>query len=205
MPKFNFPRFYIKSVGGAFTIEHRLTHTYIGSVHSEDELKLELKVLNKLGTEEMYRMLIENHGRFPKARTSEVKDHHEDEREKWFTSAWSAYTDKFYTENPKLLVIEEELDWSIISKIRTEENERSKAESQRSHNERIEAEKAYKDDIQEAKLQAKVKEEIEIGKLGSAVSLERQRKVENKGKKKLKVKAKAGKMAVFVDSDDLFA
>jgi hypothetical protein len=208
-PKYMFPRFYFKKVGGNISIEHRLTHHMIGSVNTEEELKAELKRLNKMSEEDLWRHLIyERRLRVPNQKQSLLakKSHANDENEEWFLNAWSIYTDLFYMQNPKLLVVEEHLPSAIINKIRKEQYEEEKAADEKRRKEIEDAERLSKLDEKSAKKEVmkKKKEEPEAtGKFGNPASLERL-KVKKKVKK-LRIKTKANKVIDFIDDDDPFA
>lgn len=60
-----FARFYIKKIGDTFFIEHRLTHSHVAAVESEEELLAYITKLNTLGQYDLYNLLFENGARIP--------------------------------------------------------------------------------------------------------------------------------------------
>jgi hypothetical protein len=208
-PKFMFPRFYFKKVGNSISIEHRLTHSMLMSVKDEKQLSAELKCLNSLTDEELWEwLLLEKRVRIPQNRVSILgkpsNEHAHDEE--WFIDAWSIFTDLFYMQNPKLLVIEEKLPMDIIHKVRKKQYAEEKAVDEKRRKEIEDAERLSKLDEQSVKrlVKKKKKEEPEAtGKFGNPASLERL-KVKKKVKK-LKIKTKAHKVIDFIDDDDPFA
>lgn len=205
VPKFMFPRFYIKAVAGSFTLQNRLTHTYMGTFETEKEITAEIKRYNEMTDYEFWEeMLTTRQVRIPKSH-SNMKDTEKDSMEDWFLSAWSMYTDDFYRRNPKLLVEVEEIPYELVNDIKRrisiEETARMKAEDL----EKREAERIYQEEQKEMQKRLARPEKVEVpeGKIGSAVGME---KLQRKKKKLKKKKVMSGERAiVFVDSDDLFS
>jgi hypothetical protein len=208
MPKFMYPKFYIKAVGGQFSIEHRLTHTYIESVDTEKELVERIKHYVSMGEKDFWEYLIyDRYARIPKPNESVLSTtkKEKDSYEEWFVSAWSIYTDLFYTKNPKLLVEETKLPYDVITQIRREKAIQDKEETKKREQELREAEERFKEEQKVESSKKKEKVETVDGKLGSSVSLDRLKRKKRKGIKKLKVKTKSKKTINIVDSDDPFA
>jgi hypothetical protein len=205
MPKFEYPRFYICHTTGSYTINHRLTHSYVASVRTEEELVKRIAELNAMSDKDLWLYLMSKYVRIPKPNVS-MKDDYYDDREKWFTGAWSVYTDLFYTKNPKLLVEEKQIPYEVINQIRREEYARDKEATERQRKEQEESERRYKEEERLRKEKEKKKAEPDDnGKLGSRGSLERLKKNAKKGLKKLKIKTKSNKVIDIIDSDDPFA
>lgn len=119
--RYPFARFYIKKIGGTFFIEHRLTHSHVTAVESEEELVSCITKLNALGQYDLYNFLFENGARIPEQKNTLSKEYSGyNEAEDWFISAWSYYTDSFYLCHPELLLVEEEIPYDIVNQIRVE-------------------------------------------------------------------------------------
>jgi hypothetical protein len=206
-----YPRFYIKNVGGEYTITHRLSHSFIISVDNEKDLVIEMKELCKMSDEEFWRyMIYDKKIRIPNNKASVIsKDTKDNEHEEeWFRNAWSIYTDLFYTRNPKLLVVEETFPQAIINKIRREHYELEKVAEQKRKDEIAEAERLAKLDehVERKTLKKKtVVKEVPEGKLGSVGALEKMQKRKKKLLKKVKIKTKSNMVFDILDSDDPFA
>jgi hypothetical protein len=210
-PKFEYPRFYIKEVGGMFTIIHRLTHTYVSVAHSEKEIVAEIKRLNSMDEKEFWTWFIsEKSPKLPAAKNARQtsKDPAFDNEESWFHGAWHVFTDKFYSKYPKLLVEETELPMALIGEIRREvykaERERTlKEEEIRRENERL-----YQEEVKEqARLEREKRNKVEmvpVGKIGSRRGIEKLAEKTRKAVKKLKVKNRRVSVEL-VDSSDPFA
>lgn len=204
MPKNMYPRFYIKAVAGSYTLMHRLTHSYLGSYTTEEELAKEIKDWNSLtDAKELWEVLLDEGVRVTGSNSySNVSS--KDDNEDWFITAWSAYTDKFYNEHPELLVTEENLPYEIINEIRRERFIEQDKISKQMEAEKREAEKAYQLSVRENSRKTQ-REEVPEGKIGNRLSIEKARNKAKKHRKKLEIKTKSNKVIKIVDSDDLFA
>lgn len=206
-PKFLYPKFYIKAVGGQYSITHRLTHCYIETVKSEDELVERVKYLVGLDDKELWRYMVkERYIPIPREKSLIFYQQNKKDEEEWFISAWSVYTDEFYDKYPELFVEEKEFPMEAIREFRREEYERQKEEDERAKREREEAERRYKEEERKAKENARKKvEEVQEGKIGSIIAIEKLKRKARKNIKKVKAKADSRKQIVILDSDDLFA
>ena len=207
-PKFLYPKFYIKAVGGQYSITHRLTHCYIETVKSEEELVERMKYWVGLDDKELWRYMVkECYQPIPREKSLIFyQQNKKDEEEEWFISAWSVYTDLFYTKHPELFVEEKEFPIDAIREFRREEYERKQEEDERAKREREEAERRYKEEERKVKENAKKKvEEVQEGKIGSISAIEKLKRKARKNIKKVKAKANSVKQIVILDSDDLFA
>jgi hypothetical protein len=208
MPKFEYPMFYIKHVGGQFSIEHRLSHTFIESVKEEKQLAERIKYWVEMDERKFWEYLLDKRFvRVPKRqegfRMSKDKSENAD-NEKWYNDAWSIYTDLFYTRNPKLYVEVTDYPYEVINAIRRDRFTEDKLEEERKRYEREEAEERFKEEQKQLKKKDKVVLD-ESGKLGSTNSLMRLKKKAKKGIKKLKIKTKSEKVFEIEDSLDPFA
>lgn len=206
MPKFMYPRFYFCKTSGSITINHRLTHSYVGSADSDEELVEKIKELNAMGEEEFWKMMIfQRYVSIKSPTNSATKDPHLEEREKWFEGAWSVFTDLFYTQNPKLLVVEEQLPMEIINKVKREHYNAEAERNKKADEERRESERLYQEEQKAERLKARQKPEVKEGKIGSVGGLEKLKKASKKLKRKVQIKTKSSKVIEIDDSDDLFA
>lgn len=200
MGNYPFPKFYIKAVGGQYSLVHRLTHSYMESVETEEDLIEAVIGYSELEEQELWEHLIDkNRISIPTSKVSGLdKESHADEM---LRTAWYQYTNTFYEENEDLYIEDKVLPIDLLNKIRRERYESSRQASLIREEERREAEATYNESIKSAK---KVKVEPESkGKLGSEQSLNRMKK---KGKKVLKLKIKKGKNIIeVIDSADPFA
>lgn len=154
-----FPRYYIKAVGGHFSLEHRLTHTYITSVKTEEELVELVREWNSKTDEELWQYLIKKRAVFiPKQ--NEVLTNRYAHEEDWYTGAWGVYTTKFYEAHPELMVEVKSIDYNVISSIRQKEFEKSRAEEQAKREERERAEKAIIEEEKQKKVVASTPIEV---------------------------------------------
>jgi hypothetical protein len=208
-PKIMYPMFYIKHVGGKFSVEHRLTHTYITTVSSEKDLKKIIKHYIEMPPELFWQEMMDKRAvRIPEKKRGFFSTHVDDnsDYEKWFKEAWSQYTDKFYKKYPSLLVEQTELPYDIINGIKRERYAKDREEEMNRRKEIEEAEEQFKEDERQRKLEEKKKQEEEkVGRIGSETSLKKMKKEKRRGAKKLKIKGKAGKNINIMDSDDPFA
>ena len=207
-PKFLYPKFYIKAVGGQYSITHRLTHCYIETVKSEEELVERMKYWVGLDDKELWRYMVkECYQPIPREKSLIFyQQNKKDEEEEWFISAWSVYTDLFYTKHSELFVEEKEFPIDAIREFRREEYERKQEEDERAKREREEAERRYKEEERKVKENAKKKvEEVQEGKIGSISAIEKLKRKARRNIKKVKAKANSVKQIVILDSDDLFA
>ena len=204
-PKFMYPKFYIKAVGGQYTIVHRLTHCYIETVNTEEELVERMEFWTSLDDKDIWEFMIKKrYQRIPKERSFILYKDERKEDEEWFVSAWSLYTDLFYTKHPELFIEQKEFPMEAINEFRREEYKRQQLEDERAKREREEVERRFKEEEKKEKAKKKV-EEVQEGKIGSVRGIEKLKRKVKKKIKKLKVKAKSRKQVVIVDSDDLFA
>lgn len=204
-PKFLYPKFYIKAVGGQYSIIHRLTHCYIETAKSEDELVERVKYWVGLEDKELWRYMVkECYQPIPREKSLIFYQQNKKDEEEWFISAWSVYTDKFYDKHPELFVEEKEFPIEAIREFQREEYKRQREEDERAKREREEAERRYKDEERKAKEKKKV-EEVQEGKIGSISAIEKLKRKARKNIKKVKAKANSIKQIVIIDSDDLFA
>jgi len=200
-PKFLYPKFYIKAVGGQYSITHRLTHCYIETVNTEEELVERMKYWVGLDDKELWRYMVKQcYQPIPREKSLIFYQQNKKDEEEWFIGAWSVYTDLFYTKHPELFVEEKEFPMEAIREFQREEYERMRLEDEKMKREREEAERRYKEEERKAK---KKVEEVQEGKIGSVRGIEKLKRKVKKKIKKLKVKAR--KQVVIVDSDDLFA
>ena len=200
-----YPKFYIKAVGGQYSITHRLTHCYIETVNTEEELVERMKYWVGLDDKELWRYMVKQcYQPIPREKSLIFYQQNKKDEEEWFITAWSLYTDSFYTKYPELYVEEKEFPMEAIREFQREEYERRQLEDEKAKREREEAERRYKEEERKAKENAKKKvEEVQEGKIGSVRAIEKLKRKVKKKIKKLKVKAR--KQVVIVDSDDLFA
>lgn len=190
-PTFDFPRFYIKSVGGNYTIMHSLTHTYIEAVDTEEALKEKLAHWLEMSPEDFWDFMFDERYVKPSKQIGNMRGdtNGESEQDKWYAQAWKYYTILFYKENPELYEREEELDYRFIQQRLAARAVRVNKEYEETRKEREAAVKRYKEETENSR-----KPEAE-GKV---------LKVKKKGKaKKRKVVAK--KAVSFLDSNDPFA
>ena len=113
-----FPRFYIKAVGGAFSLEHRLTHTFMASYATEEELVEGLKEFGGMGEYELYKWLITN--RYAHIPNKNYTSRFEDSAEDWYLNAWGVYTTRFYKEHPELFSEVKDIPRDIVTQVRME-------------------------------------------------------------------------------------
>lgn len=205
VPKFMYPRFYIKSAGGNFSLHHRLTHGYMATYTTEAEVIAELKRLNNLTEYEFWEELLGKQIKIPKQHGNDSINGRDNDEE-WFLSAWSFYTDTFYSKNKKLLVEVDEIPYEIISDIRKKMYAAEVAKSKAEEQAKREAEKIYQAELKAAERKRIIPKVTEVpeGKLGNAVGLD---KLAYKKKKLIKKKKtdSGSKKVMFNDSDDLFA
>lgn len=169
-----FPRFYIKAVGGQFSIEHRLTHTYLESVDTEAELVEAIKKWNGMSEKELYTyLLVKRYARFPQQ--NKVSNKQFEHEEEWYIGAWSVYTGRFYSTYPELLEEVESIDYNLLNTIKRERNELAKQEEKKKAEERKRIEEEL--DIEE-----------KVEKFIPKVQTKRDEVEKKKLKKKLRVK-----------------
>ena len=208
MPKFLYPKFYIKAVSEQYSITHRLTHCYIETVNTEEELVERMKYWVGLDDKELWRYMVrERYQSIPREKNLIFyQQNTKKDDEEWFINAWSLYTDKFYTEHPELYVEEKESPMEAIREFQREEYKRRQLEDEKAKREREEAERRFKEEERKEKEKAKEKvEEVKEGKIGSVRGIEKLKRKMKKKVKKVKVKANSVKQVVILDSDDLFA
>lgn len=197
--KYPFPRFYIKAVGGDFSLHHRLTHLYLGSVKTEKELVAEIKVWNRMTEEEIWTEVLETPSvRIPSTMNMNDKSYTYDEE--WFAGAWSSYTDKFYDKYPKLLVQTENIPFDYINSFRRQKAEAQHAKHREEEKVKREREKEYNDSLKVVKEKPK---DI-TGKIGSIQGLEKMKNQKKKLKRKVSVDTGKHKVDLMI-SDDPFA
>lgn len=204
-PKYMFPRFYIKAVGGKFTLMHRLTHSFLGSFETEKELAKDIKDWNTLDEREFWEVLLDNPlVRVTSRNAYDNPSEFSKNEEEWYHTAWCGYTGRFYDKYPKLLIEEPELPYSLINEIRQikfkEQDEVAKAMEE----EKREAEKKYLEQVKVEKVQAKQKPEEIVGKIGNRLGIDKLRNKQKKAKKKVTIKTKSNKVIIINDSESLF-
>lgn len=206
-PKFLYPKFYIKAVGGQYSITHRLTHCYIETVNTEEELVERMKYLVELDDKELWRYMVkERYQSIPIEKNLIFYQQNKKDDEEWFINAWSVYTDLFYTKHSELYVEEKEFPMEAIREFQREEYKRRQLEDEKAKREREEAERRYKEEERKEKEKTKKKaEEVQEGKIGSISAIEKLKRKARKNIKKIKAKANSIKQVVILDSDDLFA
>lgn len=204
-PKYLYPKFYIKAVGGHYSITHHLTHCHIETAKTEERLFERMKYWVSIDDKELWRYMVkERYQPIPREKNLAFYQQNKKDEEDWFISAWSVYTDEFYDKYPELFVEEKEFPMEAIREFMRDEYERQKEEDERAKREREEAERRFKEEMRKAKEKEKEKaEEVKEGKLGSISALEKMKRKARKNIKKIKVKAK--KQIVIIDSNDLFA
>lgn len=187
-----FPKFYIKAVGGKFSLEHRLTHTTVSSVDTEEELYEELERWNEMPDEELWKFLLyRNYARIvqPKDFDTVFK-----EQEDWYFKAWGIYTSRFYENNPELLVTVNELPMELLNRMRKEKNDEEQARYRQNRLDIEEREKELQSRTKEERKEKKsgrdkIVEEDDNVTIGDTKKLEKviRRK---KAKKKIKIRKK---------------
>ena len=151
-PKFMYPKFYIKAVGGQYTIVHRLTHCYIETVNTEEELVERMEFWTSLDDKDIWEFMIKKrYQRIPKERSFILYKDERKEDEEWFVSAWSLYTDLFYTKHPELFIEQKEFPMEAINEFRREEYKRQQLEDERAKREREEVERRFKEEEKKEK------------------------------------------------------
>lgn len=120
-----FPLFYIKAVGGKFSIEHRLTHTIVSTVEDEKELLEEMERLVEMPEEELWRFLL--YTRSAKIVLQKDFEKYFDHEEQWYFGAWGMFTAQFYEEHPELYKVVDKLPIETINKIRKEKLDEANA------------------------------------------------------------------------------
>lgn len=131
-----FPRFYIKSVGGQYSLHHRLTHSYIGSFPCEETLKAAVKTFSALTVEQEWEWLMSSRGFSMTAVSGNVVGKKFEHEEDWYFGAWGGYTTRFYEGNPTLFEEVKELPRGVISSIKVKINERQNA-AHKAHSEEV--------------------------------------------------------------------
>ena len=201
-----YPKFYIKAVGGQYSITHRLTHCYIETVNTEEELVERMKYWVGLDDKELWRYMVkERYIPIPREKSLIFYQQNKKDEEEWFISAWSVYTDLFYTKHPELFVEEKEFPIGAIREFQREEYKRRQLEDEKAKREKEESERRFKEEERKAKENAKEKAEVKEGKIGSVRAIEKLKRKARKNIKKVKAKANSIKQVVILDSDDLFA
>lgn len=189
-----FPKFYIKAVGGTFSVEHRLTHTTMGSVKEEKDLYDEMEMWVEMPEEDLWRFLLEERS----ARIVPQKDFDMvfEQQEKMYFGAWGVYTSKFFLENQELYeeVLSNPVD--LLNKMRKEKNDIEQAKYQENRRQIEETERLL---TETRKTEKKVKaggDRIAVVdntiKIGDKKKILKIGKIK-KAKPKVKIKKKSGK------------
>ena len=196
----HFPKFYIKAVGGSFTIMHRLTHSFIECVSTVDELKTALKRLNVLSEKELWEFLL-----YTRSATV-VKPQDFSKRfsyeEDWYTGAWGIYTTQFFRANKKLLVEVEEVPYELVNNIRRTKLEKEHSEHKKLAEERMNASKILDEEMKSERSSKKV-EEIKPLKVTDVEGIQKRIK-KKKMKPKVRIKKKGNTFGVPVIGDNPF-
>lgn len=193
-PFVHYPKFYIKAVGGAFSIEHRLTHSFISSVDTEEELVEELGRLMEMPEEELWHFLLFKRHVYVNSRNGFSKQNVD--AEDWYKGAWIYYTSRFYEKHPELLEEVTDLPYDLINQIRREQNNKEQAEYKAR---RMEAERVEND----IKKRESDKDRVVIGdsraseEVAKKKLLKRKKEVKMVKKKGLKLKAPVVKLSPF--------
>jgi hypothetical protein len=206
--KFMYPRVYFKKTGESSVIEHRLTHCYLGSADTEEELAEKVKEFNDMTVKEFYGLLMKMHAKIPtESERFRINGKMEkDDEEDWYVNAWSVYTDLFYTRYPKLYLEEDKIAHSVVKTIRTEAYLESKTEREEAERIRKEDEQRYWQEQKEEKERLKEAgkpKEVLVGKIGSITGMEKLKKKMKKVVGKNKTSNKRASIN-FIDSDDPF-
>lgn len=197
--KHEYPRFYVKQVGRGFSITHRLTHCFIETLDSEEELVERMKYWTGLTLKELWEFLLNVRYVTPPKKNPVTSNRVEkDSEEDWFRQAWSVYTDTFYNRYPKLLQVDAEFPHELIMQVRREryDEERKRYLIQ-------EEERKGKDGrfVEETPIIIEEEEQVEEKKSAGKLKIKR-KKVEVveevfPKKKKLKIKKKVSLTDLF--------
>lgn len=141
-----FPRFYIKAVTGSFSVYHRLTHSYIGSFRTEEELEVALTDLAEKTEEEVWTGLVKSRTFSLTSLTGAIHSKFTDEREDWYFGAWGVYTTRFYDNHPHLFTEVKSAPMHIINRVRSAIMEEQKKEHERHKAEIERIERGYKEE-----------------------------------------------------------
>ena len=156
---FNNPRFYIKSVGGEFSLYHRFTHSFIESHKEVEDLAESLAEWNEVSQEDLWDYL------FEQMRATLVKPMDYDKRfgdeERNFNGAWLMYTEVFYSERPHLYVDEPELPYGVASSVKMTRSKREHELSKQREAERVRALEEYENRQRELATERKESEREE--------------------------------------------
>lgn len=116
----SFPRFFIKAITGGYSIYHRLTHAYLESASTEEELVEMISSWESKTEEELWRTLLFTRGLSISTLTGVIRDKHFEQDEEWYYGAWGVYTTKFYEDNPSLYHEVTKIPTDIINMVRQE-------------------------------------------------------------------------------------
>ena len=200
-----YPRFYIKSVAGRFSLMHRLTHNFIGAFDTVEEIVEDIKDWNRLEGKEYWEVLLDIPTFFMQSRNAyESTTNKKDDSEDWFTGAWSVFTDKFYEDHPELLIVEEEIPYELVNEIRRERFLEQDKISKELEKEKRELEKYYQDEVKQQALNSKKKEEVPDGKIGNRLAMDKLKNKKKRAKKKVTITTKGNKVITIADSTSLF-
>lgn len=171
-----FPKFYIKYVGGRYSVEHRLTHSWLSTVDTEKELKQEIRRLNEIPEQELWEFLLyKRSASVVPERDFESRFQHEED---WYFSAWGIFTTRFYESNPKLLMEVDSIPYDLVNAIKRERRETANEEYKRRR------EEIAREEVNRKRREKAEKDRVELG------DMEKLKKIRIKKKAKKTVKFK---------------
>lgn len=140
----SFPRFFIKALSGNFSIYHRLTHSYLESVNTEEELVAKIGEWEAKTEDELWYALLTTRGFSINNLTGVMRNKIFEQDEDWYFGAWGVYTTTFYEKYPHLFTEVNAVPNQIINRVRLEISENQSRMHEKHKVEVERAEQQYK-------------------------------------------------------------